>query len=469
MKTKTYSGGDERMLLTALIVNSKVLGKIVSGLKGEKKPFRSRWSNQIYQWCATFHAKYEKAPRALILSIFRQWALKEKDEASVALIEKFLTGLSDDYKALSREMNQDYVVDMAWNLFNLVRYERLNVALEEALGEKDVARSRDILSGFQPVQGEVIDVVDVLGDYAAWEEAVELTEADVMVKYPGAIGEFFGDQLQRDGFIAFMAPEKRGKSFWLIDMAWRAAFVEKRKTLFFSVGDMSRRQTMQRFAIRAARRPIGTETLQYPKRLRAASGDTSAKVKRELRVWAARITKVELKSAHEDLKKKTASDHGLLRLECTANSTTTVADISLRLQEYVRDGWVPDVVVIDYADILAPEQGASGMEFRHQQNETWKALRRLSQQFHCLVVTATQSDAASYETVTIKRKNFSEDKRKLSHVTGMVGINQTEEEKHMGVYRLNWVLLREGSYYESRCVTTAGNLALANPAIVSAW
>ena len=44
-----------------------------------------------------------------------------------------------------------------------------------------------------------------------------------------------------------------------------------------------------------------------------------------------------------------------------------------------------------------------------------------------------------------------------------------EEEKKLGVYRLNWVLLREGYYVESRCVTVAGCLEIANPCMLSAW
>ena len=39
--------------------------------------------------------------------------------------------------------------------------------------------------------------------------------------------------------------------------------------------------------------------------------------------------------------------------------------------------------------------------------------------------------------------DFSEDKRKRSHVTAVVGLNQTEAEKEVGVYRLNCYAVRE--------------------------
>jgi len=123
-----------------------------------------------------------------------------------------------------------------------------------------------------------------------------------------------------------------------------------------------------------------------------------------------------------------------------------------------------DVVVIDYADILLME---SGDDNRNKINECWKQLRRLSQTWHCLVITATQSDAASYTAGTMGRQHFSEDKRKLAHVTGMIGLNQTEDEKEEAIMRLNWIARRESHYVERKCIYVVGCLPIANPAIKS--
>jgi len=192
-------------------------------------------------------------------------------------------------------------------------------------------------------------------------------------------------------------------------------------------------------------------------------------VRIEEREYGKPISKAEWMAAQEKVLQLTSHSSSLLRLSCTSNSSTKVEDIRNSLDEAIKEGWVPDVVVIDYADILAPEAGVRGEDFRQQTNDTWKALRRLSQDYHCLVVTATQSDAASYDARIIRKKNFSEDKRKLAHVTGMAGLNQTEEEKRKGLYRLNWVVLREAMSFESKCVVVAGCLALSRPVIRSAW
>jgi hypothetical protein len=111
-----------------------------------------------------------------------------------------------------------------------------------------------------------------------------------------------------------------------------------------------------------------------------------------------------------------------------------------------QDNFVPDIILIDYADILASDADSSRLEPRNQQNKIWQRLRKLSQQKHCLVVTATQADAASYDKNTLGLSNFSEDKRKYGHVTAMYGLNQSPEEKQIGIMRVNELVIRDGAF-----------------------
>jgi hypothetical protein len=157
-----------------------------------------------------------------------------------------------------------------------------------------------------------------------------------------------------------------------------------------------------------------------------------------------------------------------LRLSCHFNSTINVDGIRSILEDWQRDDdWIPDVIIIDYADILNMDY--RGLEGRDRIDHTWKQLRKLSQEKHCLVITATQTAARGYKTRTQSQGDFSEDKRKNAHVTGMIGINQTIEEKEQGVMRLNWIELREGWYSERRCCFVASCFELANMSIRSVY
>ena len=168
------------------------------------------------------------------------------------------------------------------------------------------------------------------------------------------------------------------------------------------------------------------------------------------------------------MKRKIGSRQSYLKLSVHPNSTLSVSGIKNILRTWEQEEWVPDIIVIDYADIL--DMDSYKLEGRDRINETWKQLRSLSQIYHCLVITATQADAGSYDATLIRRCNFSEDKRKFAHVTGMVGINQTDPvEKELGVMRFNWLKLRDGKYSENVCVYIAGCLAVASPMIKSCW
>jgi hypothetical protein len=114
-----------------------------------------------------------------------------------------------------------------------------------------------------------------------------------------------------------------------------------------------------------------------------------------------------------------------LRLSCHPNGTLSVQDVSSMLNDWSREDWRPDVVCIDYADILAPPAGIK--DSLEQTDMNWKLMRRLAQEHHCLVLTATQANADAYKTDrALRRSNFSGRKTKLAHVGGMLGLNKGE-------------------------------------------
>lgn len=253
-------------------------------------------------------------------------------------------------------------------------------------------------------------------------------------------------------------------SFWLQDMAFRAA-LQRRKVAFFECGDSSQNQIMRRFMARIAKHPIRPDKVHYPVSLEVDDEGTP-QVEHTIKNFT---EKLNWKKAYKACKNliETKGCEANWRLSCHHNDTLKIEGLMGVLDVWEKDNWTPDVIIIDYVDIL--DMNYSGLEGRDRINKVWKQLRRLSQDRHCLVVTATQSDAAAYDVKTISKKHFSEDKRKHAHVTGMVGLNQTDKEKKLGVMRLNWIDLREGYYSESHCCYVATCMPLANIAVRSVF
>ncbi len=154
----------------------------------------------------------------------------------------------------------------------------------------------------------------------------------------------------------------------------------------------------------------------------------------------------------------------LIREEFPSDTISAMMVRDWLIEKQERDRMIFDLVLVDYADILAPNEK---MEFRHQENEKWKTLRRISQEFNNCLITFTQSDAASYKQTDLNLTNYSEDKRKYGHVTRMYAINKTENEEQAGCIRLAPLLIRDGLRNQNKHATILQSLCVGNPHVAS--
>lgn len=468
MRVEKRQGGDVRRILTAMIVDKVVLGRVASKWDKDEGLFDSTWANLIAGWCVSYHERYNEAPGARIQARYESWIDKgQKDEETVAALDRLLSNLSDKYEQEAAEINPQYVIDIADDYFNRIRLQKHAEAIIGFIDAGDIKEAKKKADTFGHIEMSGGSGLDVLAGRDALEAAFAGT-GETLIEYPGALGEFFNKSLKRDNLVAFMAPEKRGKTWWLIDIAWNA-MLQRRKVMFFSVGDMSQNQMLIRLGTRASRIPVDPCTVRVPTAIEKDPDAPFANVpsfKEKVHTvgltpgaaWEAFATTAE---------KRVKSADSYFKLFTHPNSSISVAGLRSIVQSHERQGWVPDVIVVDYADILAPPYGV--IDSRHQIDATWRQLRGLSQDTHSLVVTATQSDAASYDTEVLSRKNFSEDKRKFAHVTDMVGINATAREMDDGIYRLNHIVIREQKNSERKVVHIAGCLDIGHPALHSTW
>lgn len=465
MKVTNVRSDEERAVLTALIVHDDILSTVHLKLGEETRPFENKWSNTILQWCRLYFEKYQKAPRKHITSLFRRHADKIQDEDAVALIESFLSRLSKDHEAVAQEMNEKYLLDLASSYFERVRLTRYTEALQQSLENRDLEDARAKVADYKSLDFSSTSWTDPFSKDTVQRTLHYLEKDRSLVRFRGDLDRFLSPAFERDGFIAFAAPEKRGKSFWLLEVVFQA-IKQRRKVLYYIFGDMSQDQVNRRLYCRLTGQPSKPGVVRVPTSLSSNEDRPVVEYASERREPA---TVGRIVEATERLRQATASKELPLKMKCAGASTVSAGEIEQDVKQWAASGWVPDLVVIDYADLLAPEAHSRSQEYRHQVNETWKVLRRISLDCHCLVVTATQAAATSYDARVIRKKDFSEDKRKNAHVTGMLGINQTSEEKQQGLYRLNWIFLRDGEWADTQTVWTAGSLAIANPAILSSF
>jgi hypothetical protein len=351
------------------------------------------------------------------------------------------------------------MLDLAGEHFCLRRLQKIKDNLELTLTNGDRSSAEQVVRSYDPVQLGMGVGVDVLRDVDVWEEAFSKS-AEPLFRFPGKESDmFFREDLTRDALVGVLGPEKRGKTWWCVEFAIRA-LMERRKVALFEVGDMSQSQILRRIGVRLSGKPMFARDcgeIRVPRRFLDGECEYD---------HVNRDKKASKKSSIEAIRRFTrkygiSNDHTYLMTSVHANSSVSVADLDATIQSWEDErGFIPDVVIIDYPDILAPEPGTGMQTVRDQANATWKALRRLSQERHCLVIAPTQADSASYRSDLLEMGNFSEDKRKLAHVTGMVGLNQTRDEKDHQIMRLNWIVRRESGGSADRILKVGQCLTL---------
>lgn len=465
MQVEKADAGPAKRVLTAMVTSDAVCGRIAARWEPGGL-FAGKWENIIGGWCVKYFGKYGTAPGREIESRFAAWAADAKDPETVELVEKFLGVLSDEYEKRGDE-NTEYLVDLASTYFNRHKMVRLADAIRGDCLDGADTRAAERIIKFNRIELGVGAGVDVLRDKTALKEALANPEQN-LVEYPEGLKFFFDGMLARDTLIGFMAAMKRGKTFWQLDLAWRG-MEQKRRVAFFEIGDMSQNQIMRRFAVRAAQRPLkptNGRPILFPTFIEHEPNSRKCSVTHKKGKFCRPLDYRTARDAMQRITGDLGVSDCLLRLSCHPTATINVPGIVNVLDGWERQGWVPDIIVVDYADLLAP---ISAKEQLHQIDETWAALRALSQSRHCLVVTATQANAASFRAEQINETHFAGNKLKLAHVVGMVGISATGAEKQIGVCRLNWVVRREGEFDVEKACFCAGCLALANPAVKSVF
>lgn len=326
----------------------------------------------------------------------------------------------------------------------------------------------------------------------------------------GPIAQVMNSQFIPGGFVCFMGPEKRGKSWWLQEMALCAA--RQVNTLFIQAGDMSVEMTMRRIATRLLKRgyqdkycgelfiPVYDcvrnqnnecnkdrrcnqvkldvpENCTIPEQYLQANPDYQpcAECHRcsdrawQPVVWWEKRNPVE---PHTEEQAIAVFEHmqrnwkGSLTIQEYPSNTLTLTQIESILDMQRLTGNPIKVIVLDYMDLLAAEKSNS-RDYRHFQNELWKGFRGLLQKHEMLGIVATQANISAQDCDYIDMQQISEDKRKAAHVTAMWGLNQTKDEKRKGIMRLNQIVVRDDAFDAAQQIVVLQNLATGQPILGS--
>lgn len=131
---------------------------------------------------------------------------------------------------------------------------------------------------------------------------------------------------------------------------------------------------------------------------------------------------------------------GELCIEEHPTGTLTPNDLELLMDHYLREGIKFDAVVVDYADIMAPNiRTDSPIE---NSRTIYVDLRAIAQKHDVVMISATQTNREGAKAAVAKMEHVAEDFNKIRIPDLVISINATEEERSEGVARLFFVASR---------------------------
>ncbi|MGV1754806.1 DnaB-like helicase C-terminal domain-containing protein [Agrobacterium sp. CG674] len=142
---------------------------------------------------------------------------------------------------------------------------------------------------------------------------------------------------------------------------------------------------------------------------------------------------------HDEILKMQARA-GQFRLRDHPSGTLKPSQLHRLLESYRADGLMFDLVIVDYADIMASEYRSDSLI--ENLRTIYIDLRALAHEMNCAVLTATQTNRDGAKAHTAKATDVGDDWNKARTVDILIGINATDAEKAAGEARLSWLLSR---------------------------
>jgi len=502
----------ERDIVVGLITSTEYYQKIK--LNWEYKYIISETAKKLSTWCWDYFDVYHEAPKSNIETIYYQKLDNNELEDKDALwLESILESLNEDFE-VNADFNLDYLIDNTNLYFRKQKILNTKHSIEVNLENNNVTEAENQLLSYQTLKDESSTDIDVFDGSDKTKEQIRKAFTDKkvsLIKYQRALGSFLNHNLNRGAFIGFMGKAKIGKSNILLDIAFKG-LQGHNKVAYFQAGDMNESQQLRRIAIRLAGKSdmrMYCEDMYVPvldcqyNQLDTCDSDKRQSIhgvfnsSNEALEYDSLVTAfkdypdyepcrnckdikgapwLKFKKATEPLTfdesisyfdKFTKRYKNNFRLSTYASKTLSIKKINAILKKWKDEGFIPDIILVDYVDILSVE---SGLESRHQQNSLWLGLRNISQNVEYntpMVATVTQVASSAYNTELLSENDFSEDKRKFDHLTVMYGLNQTPEEKKIGIMRINEILSRESDFDQTRPVKVLQKIQLGKPVITS--
>ncbi len=477
----------EKRILAGLMVSKDFLDKVYPILN--LNYFETPHMKSLVQLASKFYETYSQPP----LDHIKEMVLGEfHDNESLEPMLKIIEDILALYK--TGNFNIDYMVDQAIAFFKRKELEIIISNTQILLDRGETEKAEREISSFHKIIKPTFEESDFIFSDSAIMSINNITDDDCLLKMPKDFGNFIGG-LNRGWLVGISGPFKRGKS-WLLNEFAAIASLSGLRVAYFSL-EMGAVDVRKRIYQRLTGTSDNSGIIQFPcfdcqknqkgsctKDIRTnkyrfpGAFNTKSKYKAcsackniveergdyELCVWFENIEVPQISTAivHEAIIALKKIGKANIWLKTKPRFSASVGDIEADLDGLeISNNFIPDVIIVDYADILqADDKSLTGVQ---KEDEVWMTLARMATKRNALVITATQLNKDSLAAKQISASHTARWIGKLGHVDAMFALNQTPEEKLIGVMRISILEHRHKHFIETQNCYLLQNLYVGQP------
>lgn len=146
---------------------------------------------------------------------------------------------------------------------------------------------------------------------------------------------------------------------------------------------------------------------------------------------------------------------GKLKVHDYASGTFKVSDLRRLLHRYEANGIKFDLVIVDYADLMAPDHYSN--EPRENSRMIYVNLRGVAHEFNCALLSATQTNRAGFKAAVGDMEHVAEDINKVRTVDLLISLNRDDTEKENDEARLYFAASRNQEAITVKVKTDIGS------------
>jgi len=417
----------EKTFLGQLITNTEILKRVFPVLDPEL--MSNEYSRILTRWIRDYYAETERAPGKDIESIYIKNRSLIRDKDIRKNVSTMLKRLAKNWKMYNTS-NPEYNAKVITEHFRMQSLVRLSEKIQDSVDMGDFSEAESTIAGYNRIEIVGSQAVDLFKDSHIISDAFN-DHTEVVLRLPGKLGEALGP-FNRGELTGIVAPTKGGKSWFKLFCAQRTALNELKVIIFnFEI-------TQRMYLRRAWQGHLGSHRNGGVIEMPYLEGN---EIKyRDRTLPTPNYSRMAI--LKEQKKMKTMLNGGGLKIVTIPRGKATLTKMEQELSYQEKEGFLPDLIIVDYADILR-----SGRKFDREQKEenfVWEALAGMAVERNAHIMTSTQGNRKSFDGQKYGIEGLGGFYDKLSHAGKIFGIVVGAEERAHGLSRIQYWYERDG-------------------------